>query len=95
VLGPLVSAEIVRSRFEIVYVGVDGEHCREPLTVGWRVQFEEGSMLTRLSWKTAPPPISVSRSSTVTLTLLRIVFLVVDSFTGDLVRHSPRHARNL
>jgi hypothetical protein len=41
VVGPLVSAEIVRSRFEIVYVGVDGERRREPLTQGWRVPFED------------------------------------------------------
>ena len=39
--GPLVSAEIVRSRFEIVYVGADGTQCREPLTQGWRVPFED------------------------------------------------------
>jgi hypothetical protein len=41
VVGLLVSAETVGSRFEIAYVGVDGEDCRQPLAQGWRVRFED------------------------------------------------------
>jgi hypothetical protein len=40
-VGLVGSAETAGARFEIAYVGVDGEDCREPLAQGWRVPFED------------------------------------------------------